>query len=115
MTIGLALDIFKNYILIALIAGVIAGYIISGLTGKRMIGVITGILIALVICVIPYLSLQPKCESCGTDMKYGQNYCNICGNYQESGDIFGKIECKNCDRRIDKESKICSYCGTKID
>lgn len=114
MILDLAIDIFRNYALIALVAGVIAGYIISGLSGKKSIGIIGGTIVILVICLIPYLSMQPKCESCGGDMQYGQNYCNTCGNYQETGDIFGKIQCKNCDRRIDKDSEICSYCGVKV-
>lgn len=111
--ISLALDIFKNYALMALIAAIITGYIVSGLTGKKGIGIIAGVIVALIICIIPYIS-GPECEDCGADMKYGQNYCTVCGHYQHTGDIFGKIECEACGRRIDKNSTVCGYCGVPV-
>lgn len=103
-------DIMRNYLLTALVAGVIIGVIIHAISGSKTLGVIATILIVVIVLVIPYLQ-GVQCEECGEPMGYGQGYCAQCGHGQEPIGLDGKVICNNCNRRIYADDKFCSYCG----
>ena len=105
--------IIKDYIIIALVGGVIAGYLVSSISGQRIIGMIAGILIAIGILFIPYLG-ENNCEQCGAKMQMGYSYCQECGAENNSNNITGRVECSNCNRKIDGDSNICGYCGASL-
>lgn len=104
----------SRYIIVALVGAVIAGYIASALSGSKNIGIIAGILVAMFICLVPYMK-SPRCESCNAKMKFGESYCTECGHQQEPADVFDTVKCNNCGRRVDKDSKHCGYCGNIIE
>lgn len=113
MNTNILVGVLKDYSLIALVAAIIGGYIINALSGSRKLGIVAGVIIALFILILPY-NIRPKCEQCNETMVYGEKYCSDCGYEQETGNFSGKIECPKCDRRIDKDSNTCSYCGVNL-
>ena len=113
ITLDTVLTLFRSYGLVALVGGVIFGYIVSGLTGSGRIGKIAGLLAVLFLFLVPTMQ-SPKCDDCGASMQFGENYCSTCGYYQQTEDIFGKIKCEICESKIDADSVICGKCGAKI-
>lgn len=107
------IDIMQNYLIMGIVLAVIGGYIVSALSGRGVLGIIAGLMIMMVVLAIACMP-KPTCNSCGAELRYGENYCKVCGNYQNTGDIFGKIECKSCGKKIDKDSNVCSYCGATV-
>lgn len=113
ITLDTILTILRSYGFVALVGGVIFGYIVSGLTGSSKLGKIAGIIAIIFLILIPTMQ-APKCDDCGASMQFGENYCSTCGYYQQTEDIFGQIKCEICSSKIDADSIVCGKCGAKI-
>lgn len=104
----------RSELLFGGLCGLVIAYVVYLVTNSKVIGGILGVIVALVICITPYLP-QQTCMNCGAHMKFGEDYCSVCGNYQKSADIFGKLTCEHCRRKVDVNAKVCPYCGSLID
>ena len=110
---NLILEVLKDYGIVALVGGILLGYVVNSLTGGRNTGRFIGLLFVIVFLAIPIF--RPlECEACGAQMQYGHTFCSTCGHEQDNGNILGKIKCWNCNSSMDKDDKICGYCGCLI-
>ena len=113
VTLGHIMPIILDYWVVALITGVLAGYLVRGVSGSKKVGVVAGILICMAICIMPCID-SPRCIECDATMKYGQAYCGECGTENEVESILREYECEVCGRRISSKYKLCTNCGTAI-
>ena len=111
---NMIIEVVKDYGLLALIGGLIIGYVVNALSGGRYTGRVIGVLAVIVFLAIPIF--RPlECEKCGATMQYGHSFCSKCGNEQENGNLLGKIKCEYCDSKIDADANVCGYCGKPVD